>query len=90
MTKNFDDMADFKKLLAANKLILGTEETIKKIRGGKISKVYLVSNCENSVRVDIHHLCSLGNVPCVVLSQTNDEIGVVCKKPFAISVVGVA
>lgn len=85
-----DDMADFKKLLTANKLILGTEETIKKLRAGKISKIFLASNCDETVRADIERACTLGNVPCSVLSQSNDEIGVLCKKPFAISVVGVA
>ncbi|MBS3124658.1 ribosomal L7Ae/L30e/S12e/Gadd45 family protein [Candidatus Woesearchaeota archaeon] len=90
MAKTFDDMADFKKLLTANKLILGTEETMKKLRLGKISKIYLASNCEERARLDIKKTCSLENVPCVDLTQSNDEIGVLCKKPFAISVVGVA
>ena len=65
MAKTFDDMADFKKLLTANKLILGTEETMKKLRLGKISKIYLASNCEERARLDIKKTCSLENVPCV-------------------------
>ena len=85
-----DDMADFKKLLVANKLILGTEESMKKLRAGKLSKILLAANCDATVRMDIERACTLGNVPCTILSQSNDEIGVLCKKPFAISVVGVA
>ncbi|HLC32422.1 MAG TPA: ribosomal L7Ae/L30e/S12e/Gadd45 family protein [Candidatus Nanoarchaeia archaeon] len=90
MAKTLDDMTEFKKLLAAKKLILGTKETMKKLRAGKIGKIFLASNCDQSVRADIQRVCSLGNVQCVDLSQSNDEIGVLCKKQFAISVVGVA
>lgn len=83
-----DEISDFKKLLAAHKLVLGTEETIKKARQGKVSKIYLAANCEQTVKKDITHLCKISNLPFVELSQTNEEIGVICKKPFAISVIG--
>ncbi len=82
-------VADLKKLLAANKLVLGTDETLKGLRRRKIQKVFLSSNCSAQVKSDIESLCKLGEVECVELAKTNEEIGVLCKKPFAISVVGV-
>ena len=82
-------VADLKKLLATNKLILGTAETVKGLRRGKIQKVFLSSNCDAQVKDDIQRLCKLGSVEIVGLAQTNEEIGVLCKKPFAISIVGV-
>ncbi len=84
-----DDFAELKKLQAANKLVVGKEETLKLLRQGKAGKVFLASNCDPKVREDISQYCKLGNVEIVELSQSNDEVGVLCRKPFAISVVGV-
>jgi len=81
--------AELKKLLAGEKLVLGAEVTLKLLRQGKLKKVFLASNCSPQVRDNIGRYCKVGNVECVDFSQTNEEIGVICKKPFAISVVGV-
>ena len=83
-----DETTDLKKALIANKLIFGTEETMKKLRLGKITKVYLSSNVDQTTKTDVTRICTLTNIPCIELTQTNDEIGVLCKKSFAISVVG--
>ena len=82
-------VADLKKLLAANKLVIGTDETLKGLRKGKIKKVFLSSNVEAQVKGDVENLGRLGEVEIVQLDKTNEEIGVLCKKPFAISIVGV-
>lgn len=80
---------DLKKLLAADKLVLGTAETLKLLRKGKLQKIFLASNCDAAVKGDIERYCKMGNVEFVEIAQTNEEIGVLCRKPFAISVVGV-
>jgi len=84
-----DIVAELKKLLAANKAVLGTDETVKLLRQGKIKKVFLASNCNPQVKEDVEQFCKVGSVECVELTQSNEEIGVLCKKPFAISIVGV-
>ncbi len=89
MAKDADVVVELKKSLAANKLVLGTDETVKLLRKGKVHKVILASNCDPQVRGDIQKYCGIGGVECVELPQTNEELGVLCKKPFAISVVGV-
>ncbi len=82
-------VAELKKVLESKKAVIGTEETIKLIRQGKIMKVFLSSNCAPQAMDDIKRLCKINNVEIVELAQNNDEIGVLCRKPFAISVVGV-
>lgn len=74
---------------AGDKLVLGAERTVKLLRSGKLNKVFVASNCDATVREDIERYCKLGDVECVELSQTNEEIGTICRKPFAISVVGI-
>lgn len=82
------DLDELKKLLATNKLVFGTNETMKKLRQGKITRVYVSSNCNQMTKRDLHNLCTLTNIPCADLAQTKDEMGVLCKKQFAISVIG--
>lgn len=80
---------DIRKFLGSDRLIFGTEETIKAIRSGKLEKIYLTSNCKESSKEDIERFAGMAGVEIVALSQPNDELGALCKKPFSISVVGV-
>jgi len=74
---------------AQEKLVLGVERTVKLLQQGKIAKVFLASNCAKDVREDVERYCKLGNVECVSLSQTNEEVGDICRRPFSVSVVGI-
>ncbi|HLF54351.1 MAG TPA: ribosomal L7Ae/L30e/S12e/Gadd45 family protein [Candidatus Nanoarchaeia archaeon] len=90
MAKKVEDaISEIKKLLVSNKLLLGSESTMKHLRLGDVKKVYLASNCEPVVRDDVVRLCKFGQVELVDLAQSNEEIGVLCKKPYSISVIGV-
>ena len=84
-----DVVAELKKILESKKAILGAEETKKLLRQGKIKKVFVTSNCAPVAKADIEQLCKTAEVECVELAQSNEEIGVICKKPFSVSVVGV-
>ncbi len=86
MTNN---AADIKKSLEDNKLIIGTGLTIKNLRLAKLSKVYISSNTPKDVKDDIAHYSKLNETVVVQLKQDNEEVGVLCKKPFLISVLGV-
>ncbi|HIG96462.1 TPA: 50S ribosomal protein L30 [Candidatus Woesearchaeota archaeon] len=82
-------MEDFKKLIKTNKVCLGAEETIKHLKRGELNKVFVTSNCQQQLVDDISYYAGLGEVEVVVLDIPNDELGILCKKPFAISVLGV-
>jgi large subunit ribosomal protein L30e len=77
---------DIKKALKEGKVIIGTSRTIKALKLGKVSKVFLTSNCPSDVKDDIEYYSKLGKVKVVKLKQPNVELGVLCKKPFPISV----
>lgn len=84
-----DAMVEMRKLLVEKRLVLGTERTIKLVRQGKLAKVYLSSNCPPRLKADLGKYCGLSGIECQELNVVNEELGVWCKKPFAISVVGV-
>jgi len=83
-------VAELQKLLVEGKLVFGSKETLKLLREGKAKKVFVSSNCKESVKEDVERYCSLGGVECVGLEQAADEVGTLCRKPFSISVIGVA
>lgn len=80
---------EIKKALKNKKIIIGTERTIKNLRLGKISKVFLTSNCPEDVKKNIKYYSKLAKVEVIQLKQPNDELGALCKKPFSISVLSV-
>ena len=81
-----DELSEIKKGLKERKLILGTSNTIKKLKVNKVNKVWLSSNVPKNVKDDISHYCSINNINIVQLKIPNDELGVLCKKQFSISV----
>jgi len=83
------DIDDIKKLLKSKNLIVGTGRTIRYLKTGKLSKVYLSSNCPAEIKEDVAYYGGLSGTTVIELEQTNEEIGVLCKKPFLISVLSV-
>jgi len=81
-------MEELKKALQENKVIIGTERVLKKLRIGKLQKVYLASNCPKNTREDIKHLAKLYNIQINEMKEDNEQLGIICKKPFSISVLG--
>ncbi len=84
-----DDLASIKKLLKTKKLIIGTRRTIKKLKAGKLEKVFFAKNCADDTKSDAEYYASLSNTPVVNLEQESDELGAICKKPFQICMLSI-
>ena len=80
---------DIKKALEANKIVIGAEETLKKIKLGRLSKVFVSSNCPGNIKGDLERASKVAKLDFVILDKNNEELGVVCKKPFSISVLSI-
>ena len=81
--------AEIKKILKSGNVLLGTERTVKGLRLGKVEKVLVSSNCPARVEKDINYYAGLSGAETHKLEYPNDELGVICKKPFSISVLAV-
>lgn len=79
-------MKELKEAIQQGKLIVGKERTLKLLKKGRLSHVIISKNCPQQVKEDIQHYARLFNIPCTQSSQSNEELRVLCKKPFAISV----
>ncbi len=83
------NISELKKLLKTDKIILGTDRTLKLLKLGSADRVFLSSNCPEEVKKDIEYYAKLSNVPLIYLKQPNDELGILCKKPYPVSVLSV-
>lgn len=81
--------SEIKKLIEAKSLVIGTEKTIKNIKLGKVEKVIVSSNCPDQIFEDISHYAEMSKTETIKVSYPNEELGVICKKPFSISVLSI-
>lgn len=80
---------EIRKNLTTKKLIIGTDETLKNIRKGLITKVYVASNCPEDLMKDLRRYSKISGFEIFDTKLPNDELGAVCKKPFNIALLGV-
>ena len=80
-------LADLKKHVEKKTILVGTKQTLDGIRQKKVDAVYIRSTCSDSIKQDIAHHAKINDVSVKSVSQSSDELGVLCKKPFTISVV---
>lgn len=80
---------ELREFIKAEKVVIGTDRTLKMLRTSKLSKVFLSSNSATDVKNTVTTLCALGSAELVQMENTNEEIGEICKKPFSISLIGI-
>ena len=86
---NVNHLADIKALLEKKRLFIGLDRTIKALKSGNLAMVYVASNTPKDVKADITYYGSLSGAQVIELTQPNEELGVTCRKPFPIAVIGV-
>jgi large subunit ribosomal protein L30e len=84
-----EQLKEIGKLLKTKKLIFGTETTIKNLKKGRLSKVFLSSNCPDSIKEDIKYYSKISNTDTIQLEVSNEELSQICKKPFSVSIVSI-
>ncbi len=80
------NVEEIRKILDSKNLVIGTDLTLKNLKSGNVSKVFISSNCPDEVKNELTHCSKLTDAKVIELNQPNDELGVICKKPFSISV----
>lgn len=82
-------LAELRKHVQGSKFVIGMREVKKLLKDGKLAKVFAASNCPESAAQSLKQSCETSGCELVELSVPNDELGVLCKKPFSIAAVGV-
>ncbi len=84
-----DELNDIKKLVKTGKLIIGTNNTLNKLKNNNLAKIWLSSNVPKDIKADISKYSKINNVEIIGLDMPNDELGILCKKQFSVSVASV-
>lgn len=79
-------MDELKQALKEKGLVFGTKATLRSLRAGKAKHVLMASNCPKAVRDDIRHFATLSGIAVTELEIPDNEIGMICKKRFSVSV----
>ena len=80
---------DIKKTLASGKVIIGSKLVLENIKKGTLERAFLAANVEQDMRQDMLHYAAMTSIPVIMTNIARDELGTLCKKPFAISALGV-
>jgi len=84
-----DIIKQIKDSIKTEKVIFGTEQTLKLIKKGKIKTVFVSSNCPEGIISDLERYSKLDKFELVKTESSNKELGVFAKKPFSISIISV-
>lgn len=77
---------EIRKNIENKKIIIGTKSTMKNLKLGKVEKVYVTNNCPEEDRKKIELYSKLSKVKIEMIGYSNEELGVICKKSYPISV----
>jgi large subunit ribosomal protein L30e len=83
-------ITELKSAIPQGRLVLGTQKTLKELKHGKLEKVFLSANVPKDVRADIEHYSALTGTVIEELNVPNEELGILVKKPFSVSIIGLA
>ncbi|MBW2998588.1 ribosomal L7Ae/L30e/S12e/Gadd45 family protein [Candidatus Woesearchaeota archaeon] len=84
-----EDVLNIKKSMDNDKLVIGFNEVKKGLMSNELKQVYMASNTPESMIEDVDKLATISSTDVKKLKQANDDLGIVCKKPYFISVIGI-
>ena len=79
---------EIKKSLKSENMVIGADKALKALRKKELEKIFLASNAPAALASDVKRFAELTATPFEALEIPNDELGVICKKPFSISTIG--
>lgn len=68
------------------KITFGADETLKKVKLGKVNTIFLAKDCKPIIRSRFLSYKKGGDLEIFELDYTSADIGTLCKKQFSISV----
>ena len=77
------------KELADTKKTIGLDSTLRELHQGKIKEIVIASNCPEDIEDRITSAAKIYKIPVTKANVDNQRLGVLCKKTFNISVVGI-
>lgn len=70
-------------------LIYGARQNFKGIKLAKLKEVFLASDCSKEIKEKIAEYSKFSDLKVDILPQGKEELALICKKNFPVSIVGV-
>ncbi|MBN2881277.1 ribosomal L7Ae/L30e/S12e/Gadd45 family protein [Candidatus Woesearchaeota archaeon] len=83
------DIEYIKDMLESEKLIIGADRAVKSLKDGNVAKIFLAKNAPEKLVEDVNYYAGLSGAEVIQLEISNEDLGVVCKRPFLIAVVSI-
>ena len=80
---------EIKTALSNNKVLIGTRTVMKELKTGKLNSVIISNNCPERIKKDLYHYNGIIKIEIKEFSGSGNDLGVLCGKPFGISVLGI-
>jgi len=80
---------EIKNALKSGKVVLGTKQTLKLLKLGKLKVVVMAKTAPPDVVSDVNYYAKLSNVPVLIFSGNSYDLGLLCGKPFPVTLLGV-
>ena len=84
-----EEIVRIKKAIEENKEVIGTKQVKSGLMNNELKEVIISSNCPVDVKEDLQRVADINGTLLTVIEQANDELGVVCKKPYSIAVMAI-
>jgi len=81
--------AEIKKFMKEKRLVIGTNQTMDKLRKDKIEKIFTSRNCPEEILNDLETYSKMSGIKLEKLKVNSIDLGTICKKQFNIAVLGV-
>ncbi|MFQ6009676.1 MAG: 50S ribosomal protein L30e [Candidatus Aenigmatarchaeota archaeon] len=80
---------EIKTAIANKKVIIGTKEVVKALKGGNVKKVIIASNVPGNTVRDLEHYQKVSGIEMEKFKGTGKQLGISCGKPFGIAVMAI-
>ena len=77
---------ELKNALEKDKVVIGTKESFKAAGSGKVKTLVYAANCPSAIRERLKVVASAKKIEVEQFDGNSVELGTMCGKPFAVSV----
>lgn len=80
---------EIKSYVGKKELVIGYNRVLKNLKLNKLKKVFLASNAPEDFVKELEYYSKIANIPLEKINLNNEELGIICKKQFLVSTVGI-
>ncbi|MHC1605300.1 MAG: 50S ribosomal protein L30e [Candidatus Methanofastidiosia archaeon] len=84
-----DISQEIRKTIDTGKVILGTDKSLRALISNEAKLIIYSANCKQETKGDLKHYAKLANVPIKEFKGTGVDLGMMCGKPFVVSMIAI-